>query len=259
MAVAVDGVGEAVGAIGKGLGQPVAHQPAGAGKQLRQRIGDDIRAEALEDLGDAGGAELDARHQRGHVADALVGKARVAVEDGERRLVGPAGVDQLGRRDDDAFLENLRRIRADRAGVQAADIGEVRPAHDEAAKPVAEKHRRKQHLVVGMGDCSARGVAVVVPVDVAGMHGLDRERVEDRRGQVAEDRHHRADRHHAPGIEDRRVEVLLFADERGNGGALDQRLHLGLGRRDGAADDLQRDRIADRAVRTCFRPLPGHW
>ena len=68
--------------------------------------------------------------------------------------------------------------------------------------------------------------------------------LEHRAADVAEDRHVGADRHHAVGVEQGGVEILLLADEGGDGGALQQRLHLGLGGADRAADDLQRDGIA---------------
>ena len=60
-------------------------------------------------------------------------------------------------------------------GAHAADVGEMRPAHHEAAAPAFMEHRRQQHLVVGVRDRAARAVAVVVPVEVARPHRLGRE------------------------------------------------------------------------------------
>ena len=244
-------------AVGEGLAEPPPHQLPRAGEQPVERILEDRDAEALDHLLDAPDAELHARHQRLHVAEALLRIARVAVEDRERRLVGDAFGDQLRRRDDDALVHDVGRIGADRAGAEAADIGEMRPGHHECdAAPVVED-RRDQHLVVGMRDGAARAVAVVVPVDVAGLHAVRGEAPEHRPHHVAEDRHHGADGHHAVAVEQAGVEILLLADEGGDGGALDQRLHLALRRADRAADDLQDDRILDRPAAARLFAFPG--
>ena len=62
----------------------------------------------------------------------------------KRTLVRPTALDQLRRRHDDAFLEDVRRVRADRARTQTANIREVRPAHDESAAPAVVEHRSEQ-------------------------------------------------------------------------------------------------------------------
>jgi hypothetical protein len=244
MAVGIDRIGETVRAVVEGLGELGAHQSARARHELAQPVGQHIGAEAAGDLLDALHAERRARHQRPHVAHVLLGEARIAEEDLQRPLVGDAGVHQLGRRDDDAFLEDVGGVGADRAGAQAADVGEMRPAHDEAAAPAVVEHRRQQYLVVGMRDGAARAVAVVVPVEVARPHGVGREVAEHRAADVAEHRQVRAHRHDAVGVEQRGVKVLLLADEGGDGGALDQRLHLGLRGPHGTAHDLEGDGIA---------------
>jgi hypothetical protein len=90
--------------------------------------------------------------------------------------------------------------------------------------------------------------AVAVPIEIALAHRVGCEAVEHRAGDVAEDRHHRAHHHHAIGVEQRGVEILLFADERADRGAFQQRVHLRLRRADGAADDLQPDRIEHQSA-----------
>ena len=96
MTVGVDGIREAVRSVVEGLCKPGAHQAARAGQQLRKRVGDHVRSEAIEDLADAFDAQLDARHQRAHVAVALIGETRVAVEDGESGLVHLPCIDHPG-------------------------------------------------------------------------------------------------------------------------------------------------------------------
>ena len=56
---------------------------------------------------------LHAGHQRAGVASALFGKAGVAVEDCQGRVVHHPGRDQPGRRDDDALLKNVGCVGAD--------------------------------------------------------------------------------------------------------------------------------------------------
>ncbi len=248
MAVAVDGVGEPMRADREGLGELLAHQAARARQKLRQRVLDGVGVEAGEDVGHPLHTELDACHQRAHVAPALVGIARVAVEDLQHRLVGAPRLDQLRRRDDDALLEDVGGVGADRAWPQPPDIGEMRPAHHEGATPPLVEDGRDQHLVVRVRNGARRFVAVAIPVEVAGLHGVRREALEDRARHVAEDGHVGADRHHPISIEERGVEIFLLADEGRDGGTLYQRLHLCLRRADGATDDLQRHRIAGHLV-----------
>ncbi len=76
MAIGIDRVGEAVGAVGEGLGELGAHQVAGARHELVERIGQDVGAEACGDLLDATHTQRRARHQRPHVAHILLGEAR---------------------------------------------------------------------------------------------------------------------------------------------------------------------------------------
>ena len=142
----------------------------------------------------------------------------------------------------------------------------MRPAHHEGAAAAGVEHGSEQHLVVRVGHRAARAVAVIVPVEIARLHRVGREMPEHRRRQVAEDRHVRADRHDAVGIEQRGVEILFLADECANRRALDQRFHLGLCGADGAAEDFQRHRSAargrlDPVFDQCVRAVVhgAHW
>ena len=120
----------------------------------------------------------------------------------------------------------------------------MRPPHDKRASLTATEDGCEENLIVGMGHRAAAAVAVVIPIQVPGLDGVDGEVLEHRPGDVAEDRHVGADGHHALRIEQGGVEVLLLADEGGDGGAFQQRLHLRLGGAYGAADDLKRHRVA---------------
>ena len=155
MAVAVDGVREAVRAVRKRFGELGAHKLARALQQLCQGVVNDIGAEARNDLADALHAKFDAADESAEIAAALVWKARVAVEDRQCGLVGHPRIDELRRRDDDAFLVDVGRVGADRAGPDAADVGEMRPAHHKRATSAVVEDGCDQHLVVGVGDGAA--------------------------------------------------------------------------------------------------------
>jgi hypothetical protein len=135
VAVGIDRVGEAVRPVGEGLGELPAHEAPRPGEELVERVPERVGAEARDDLLDAPDAELDAAQERPHVAEALVGEARVAVEDGERRLVRPPSLDQPRRRNDNAFLEDVGGVGADGARPQASDVGEMGPGHHECRAP----------------------------------------------------------------------------------------------------------------------------
>jgi hypothetical protein len=81
VAVGVDRIGETVRTVVEGLGELRAHQGAGACHELAQAVGQHVGAEARRDLLDALHAQRRARHQRPHVADVLLGEARIAEED----------------------------------------------------------------------------------------------------------------------------------------------------------------------------------
>ena len=202
VAVGVDRIGEAVRAVVEGLGELGAHQRCACARASWRSASATTSAPKR--------ATISSMRFTPSAALAISARMSPTFCSGKRELrkkilsvaslVVP-GVDQLGRRDDDAFLEDVGGVGADRAGAQAADVGEMRPAHDEAAAPAVMEHRRQQHLVVGMRDRAARAVAVVVPVEVALAHGVGREVAEHRPADVAEHRQVRADRHDAVGVE----------------------------------------------------------
>src|SRR5215217_3752798 len=98
-----------------------------------------------------------------------------------------------------------------------------------------------------MADAALGEVDVVVEVDVAGPHRLERE--------VAHDRVHQR-RVRAPGelaqppVVDAGAEVVLVADHRRARRAPDRLLDLRLDRRERALDDLHEDRVDHRATTT---------
>ena len=244
MAIAVDRIGETMGANRERFAELAAHQSLRAAQQLAQRVLEHAGGETLDHLLHPTHAEIDTRHQRARIAAAGRRIAGVAIENFQGGGVGDTAVDQFRWRDDDAFLEDVSGVGRDRTGTQAANIGEVRPPHDEGATASGVEDRSQEHLIVRVRDRAAAAVTVVIPIQIARLNGLNRKMLEHRAADIAEDRHVGADRHHAIGVEERRVEVFLFANERGNGGAFEQCLHLRLRRAHGTANDFQRDGIA---------------
>src|SRR5207248_10777278 len=95
-----------------------------------------VRAEAVEQLQQAALAELAASQHRADVALQDLGEARVANEDAEGLVVQHALAVDADGGDDDALVEDLRRVRRDAARAHAADVPEVAPGlreGDEAA------------------------------------------------------------------------------------------------------------------------------
>ena len=123
------------------------------------------------------------------VTEALGPAPHVVEHQIDERLVHPAAVGELGRRDPDAFLIDLVDPARQRARSHAADVVPVTPRGGEHGNFALEEHRVEQQYVV---EVRAAGVGVVVQeqialVDVAGerldhlagrvRHGEDMDRV----------------------------------------------------------------------------------
>ena len=151
MPVGIDRIAKPMRADTEGFAQSCPHQLARAGEELRERLRHHVGSEALQEFGHASHPEIDRCHQCACVAAALRGIARVAVEDLQRGFIHHARVDQLRRRDDDAFLKDVSCIGTDGTRTQSADIGEMRPAHHECCATALMEYWREEHLIVRMG------------------------------------------------------------------------------------------------------------
>ena len=127
----------------------------------------------VEDFLHSAHAQRHAGHQCAGVAPAL--RRESGSCDGKSptppRSPTPGG-DQPRGRDDDALLEDVRGVGADRAGAQAADIGEMRPSHHEGAEHGAAEYRGEEHLVVAMRHRTAGAVAIVEPIQIPRLHAV---------------------------------------------------------------------------------------
>jgi len=139
-AVVVDPVLEAPNAV-RQLPEGGAGQPLRVVDQLLHGAHDGLRAVALDEaqerrLGDVAGGQLGA-----HVPQDADGHAHVLLDEPEERLVRLAGVVHLHRRDAEAFLVRLRRLRVVGAGDPTAHVGLVadRRYERQALAPVEDR------------------------------------------------------------------------------------------------------------------------
>ncbi len=228
LAVAVDGVGEGVHALGHERAQLLAQLGLALVDQAVEGANRDAAAEALEQLGEAPLAQPDRGHGGAGVALDHLGEARVAEEHAQQLVGHHALAHHPHGWHDDALLEDVGAVGRQRARPHAADIVEVRPRLREGRELAVGEHGRQEHLVGRMGDGALRGVAVVEPVDVAGAHGVERVVLGDGAHHVAEHGQVGADDQAARRVEQSGIEVFLLANERRHGRALDHGLHLAL-------------------------------
>src|SRR5262249_15534435 len=172
-----------------------------------------------------------------------IGKARVAQEDPVCLLVEPALAHNANGRNEETLVVDLRGVRRDAAGAQAADVLIVAEGGGEADEPsLVEDGRGEDHVLVLLHGAVGE-VWVVVPVDVAGAHALERIDLEDGRehaGPAPRDvtgHDARARVEHADEV------VLLLLDEGRHRAPLHQELHIADGRPQTPPNDLQRNRI----------------
>ncbi len=244
----LDEIGEAVCPDREHSAHLGAHRHFGLLVERRKGVERHGAAEALEELAKAPLAEPDGGGQRPRVAALLQREAGVAHEDAEDLLVQHALAIEPHRRHHQPFLEDLRRARRHRAGLAAADIGEMRPGLRERRQLAVDENRRGEDLVVQVRDAAARGVAVVVPIKVTRPHGLGGIDLEDGIDDMSEQRNGGRRDQPAMRIEERGEEILLLADDIGHRGALEQRLGLGLRGAQGTLDNLQGHRVGSQAT-----------
>ena len=144
----------------------------------------------------------------------------------------------LDDRDDDAFLVDLVGIGRQAPRHLAADIGHVtehRGVGDEAAVAI---DRAQDEPVWRMADRASAAIGIGGEEDVSLLDGavvLALEAV-DEGAELADD-------HLAVGVRDHRELVVLLADSRRHGGAVEHGIHLVAGAAQRALDDVESDRV----------------
>ena len=210
------------------------------------------RAVAREQLAEPRLGEVARRHHGARVALDEAGQARVAQEDPVRLLVELPLAHDAHRRHQHALVVDLRRVRRDAARPEPADVLVVAEGRGEGDGLSLVEDRHGEHHVLVVLDGAVGDVRVVEPVHVARPHGLERVGLEDRVD------HPRAAARDVAGddaparVEDADEVVLLLLDERRHRAPLHQELHVVDGRREAAADDLERDGIDGRRA---LRPV----
>ena len=177
------------------------------------------------------------------VAQHLVRIAHVAVQHAQQRLVGLAGLVELHRRDQHAFVEQLadhRRV------LHAADVADMPDRAHQRDQPAVAEHRAHERDVEQVPGAEPR---VVGHQHVAFLQRLGREMLEQRlhaarQGEVEQRHGARAVRQRvALRVEDLVGEVLALRDDQRIGGAADRLPHLLDDRDQPRPHDLEPDRI----------------
>ena len=239
-AVVLDIIFPAVFAVGD-LRQQFAAENIAAGVEDGLEAGfHGLAAESLEQFRHAARAHQAGLHLAVEIGGQRLGHARVALDDGEHRVVADAGVVELDRRDGEAFLEHRRRRAGHRAGHAAADVVVVAERLDVGDDFALVEHRHGAAQIGQVSDRSLGQVGIVHQEHVAGPHRVRRE--------IA---HHRI-RHGGVGaagelaaiaIEQADAIIVGLADHRRARGALDGEFDFRLDGIERAFDDLQDDRV----------------
>ena len=217
-----------------------------AGGRRLDRLGAVAREQRLElALADGAGAD-----HRAHVLGDDV-EADVAEDEVPDVVATPTALEELERRDPQALMPEVGRVRVVRAGDGAADVGLVRRDHD-PAEVLAFVEDRLRHLPVR--ELVAARERVVVQDDVALLHALPkgvRDRPHPRRGRVAE----HGDvlgllEQDAVGVVDSEREVAALDEERRAGAALDHEAHALTDRLQAVRDDRGEDGVRHLRVST---------
>ena len=239
-AVMLDIVFPAVFAVGD-LGQEFAAEGVAAGIEDRLEAGfHRFAAEALEQFRHAAGAHQTSLHLAVEIGGERFRHARVALDDGEDRVVAHAGAVEFDRRDGEPFLEHGRRRARHRARHAAADIVVVAEGLDVGDHLALMKHRHRAAQIGQMPDRAFGQVGVVHQEHVARLHGRRREIAHHgvRHGRIGT-----AGELAAIAIEQADAVIVRLADHRRARGALDGVLDLRLDGIERALDDLQHDGI----------------
>ena len=222
--VSVQGHGVAILAL-RQLGDFREHGAAGTRDDVFAEFVEVLEPEFVHHFDQADAAHLIAGSERIDVALAFYRLAGVAADHRHEGLVDPAAVGELQHRDVEPLHMHVRRVGAD---ADAADIGQVRGAGEQADRLALAKTGRGQHEVVEVARAQP---GVVGDVDVAFVHLRDREMADEMLHglghgvDMARRPGHRLGQHPALEVEHTGREVAAFAHNRAEGRS-QQRLRL---------------------------------
>ena len=223
------------------LRQQLAAERVAAGVEDRLEAGfHGLAAEALEQFRHAARAHQTSLHLAVEVGGERLRHARVALDDGEDRVVADAGAVELDRRNGEAFLEHGGRRARHRARHPAADIVVMAEGLDVGDDFALMEHRHRAAQIGQVADRALGQVGVVHQEHVARLHGVRREIAHHgvRHGRIGA-----AGELAAIAVEQPDAIIVRFADHRRARGALDGVFDLRLDGIERALDDLQHDGI----------------
>ena len=236
--VVVDPVLEGLRLLRDGEPDQRLHRRVRAVEQRLQRGQVDVLAEALAQLDHALLARAAAGDDGEQVGPVHLRQADVVEDQPQHVLLHHAALEQLDRRDDQAFLVDRRRARRERAGQPPARVHLMAELARPADDLVLEEDRHEHEPVVGVRDRRRALVRVAGEDHVARV---------DAAIPVA---HHLrdvgaelADHHPALRVGQHRELVVLLADHRAHGGAEEHRVHLEARVAERVLDDVERDRV----------------
>ena len=213
-----------------------------------------LLAEAAEHLQQAFLGPVGGGHQRPGVALKEVRIPGIPEDDPVGLFVQFPLVQDLDWRHQCAVVEYLGVGRADAAGPGAAQVPEMGEGMAVGHRFALEEHGGQEHHIRGVGDAALGDVGVVVPVQVAGGHGLDRVILPDAPDDVAA--HVVAVELMAVPVQEADLIGFLLPDEGRHGRALDEQFALQPGRPQGASDQLPGHRVHGLDF-VAFRHFPG--
>ena len=255
-AVVADVVLEVEGLVlAHGVADQVQHRAAVALQQLVHRGDHGIDAETIAELVNALLGEADGRDQRVEVAPVPLRHPALVQDHLEHVFLQLVVLVDLDDGDDDAFLVDLVGVGGQTPRHLAADIGHVaehRGVGDEAAVAI---DRAQDEPVRRMADGAGAAVGIGGEENIPLLDGavvLALEAV-DEGAELADD-------HLAVGVGDHRELVVLLADSRRHGGAVEHGVHLVAGAAQRALDDVESDRVhVDRLERRVVGLDDGDW
>ena len=224
--------------LADGVADQVQHGAPVALQQLVHRRDHGIDAEAVAELVDALLGEPDGGNQRVEVAPVPLRHAALVQDHLEDVFLQHVVLVDLDHRDDDAFLVDLVGIGRQAPRHLAADVGHVAEHRGVGDEPTVAIDRAQDQPVRRVADGAGAAVGIGGEEDVP---LLDRAVIlaleaVDEGAELADD-------HLAVGVGDHRELVVLLADSRRHGGAVEHGVHLVAGAAQRALDDVESDRI----------------
>ena len=231
--------------LADGVADQVQHRAAIALQQLAHRADQGVDSETIAKLMNALLGEAHSGDQRVEVAPVPLRHPALMQDHPEHVFLQLVVLVDLDDGDDDAFLVDLVGVGGEAARHLAADIRHVAEHRGVGDEPAVAVNRAQDQPVRRVADRAGAAVGIGGEEDVP---FLDRAVVFAL--EAVDERAELPDHHLALGVGDHRELVVLLADSRRHGGAVEHGVHLVAGAAQRALDDIESDRVdVDRLER----------